>query len=282
MTGPDPASFLSGSRGEPGGRFERAVRRLGDRLLDAQVRRAAARLDELAAAAPEREVLVLSVYRGPGGLLPQVPRELAETRHRVRFAFGSMEGASPALADHTVATDLSGGKFENLTALLEAAGAAADWTLVVDDDVVLPGRFLDRLVGVAEHHDLALAQPAQTLASHAAWPMTRRRRGALLRESRFVEIGPVTLFRRDALAALTPFPPLRFGWGLDLHWAALARERGWRLAIVDALPVRHELAGVAGSYSSEEVIEEARSFLAERPFLDSATVQQTVRTHPLR
>jgi hypothetical protein len=277
--GPDPSEFLSGTLGGPGGLAARFARRLGDRLLDASVARSAAHLDELAAAAPERDVLVLSVYRGDGGLLPHAIRELRDSRHRVRLALGSMDARAPGLDHDTVATGLAGGKFENLNALLEAAGEPADWTLVVDDDVLVPDRFVDRLIGLAEEFELALAQPAQSLASHAAWAVTRRRRGSLLRESRFVEIGPVTLFRRDALAELAPFPPLRYGWGLDLHWAALAEERGWRLGIVDAVPVRHERAGVAGTYSSQEAIAEARSFLAERPFLDSRSAQES---RPLR
>ena len=65
---------------------------------------------------------------------------------------------------------------------------------------------------------------------------------SLVRETRFVEIGPLTAFGRRAAAELLPFPELRFGWGLDLHWAALAAERGWRLGVVDATPVRHEAA----------------------------------------
>jgi hypothetical protein len=280
VTGPDPARFLSGTRGSPGGRARRLVRRLTDRVLDARLARAAGQLDELAAA-PERDVLVVSVYRGDAGLLPAAAEELGRTRHRVRFALGSMDAAAPSLGAHTIATGLGGGKFENLNAILTAARTAADWTLVIDDDVILPDRFLDRLIGIAERHDLALAQPAQSLASHAAWPMTRRRRGSLVRESRFVEIGPVTLFRRDALDHLAPFPPLRYGWGLDLHWAAVAEQRGWRLGIVDALPVRHERSGVAGAYSSEDAIDEARAFLADRPFLDSSAVRETLRTHPL-
>ena len=56
-------------------------------------------------------------------------------------------------------------------------------------------------------------------------------------ETRFVEIGPVTLFRRDAAAALLPFPPLRYGWGLDLAWAAVADEHAWTVGIADALAV---------------------------------------------
>ena len=225
-----------------------------------------------------------------GGLLAAALDELRRTRHRLVVTLGSMDDAASPLQRETVVTGLAGGKFANLNALLTPPKGSdpvtgvlrADWVLVVDDDVVLPARFLDRLVGVAERHELALAQPAQSLASHAAWPVTRRRRGSLLRETRFVEIGPVTLFRRDVLDALTPFPELRYGWGLDVHWAALAEERGWRLGIVDALPVRHEETGVARAYDSEEAIDEALDFLTGRPFLDSTAAQETVRTHPLR
>jgi hypothetical protein len=39
---------------------------------------------------------------------------------------------------------------------------------------------------------------------------------------------------------------------------------------------------VAGTYSSHKAIEEARGFLADRPFLDSKAVQETLRVHPLR
>jgi hypothetical protein len=303
---PDPDEFLSGSDGDPGGGAKLLALRLRDRVLDAQVGRAAGRLDELAAAAPECDVLVVSVYRGDGGLLPAAVEQLRDSRHRVRFALGAMGEPANSLRDTTVADGLTGGKFENLNALLHPrkgsdplhprkgsdpiktgrgpstsaeAGAPADWTLVVDDDVVLPQRFLDRLIGVAEHHELALAQPAQSLASHAAWPVTRRRRGVLLRESRFVEIGPVTLLRRDALEALTPFPPLRYGWGLDAHWAAVAEERGWRLGIADSLPVRHEEGAIAATYSGDDAIEEARRFLADRPYVTSARLQETLAVH---
>jgi hypothetical protein len=172
---------------------------------------------------------------------------------------------------------MSGGKFANLNAL--RGDGDADWTLVVDDDVDLPPRFLDRLVGVCEAYGLALAQPAQSLASHAAWRHTRRRRGSELREVPFVEIGPVTAFRRDAAAELMPFPELRFGWGLDAHWAAVAAERGWRLGIVDALPVRHEARRIAAGYAREDAIDEARRFLASREYVTSDQARRTQATH---
>ena len=191
-------------------------------------------------------------------------------------------GAEPpaALVRHTLAQGLSGGKFQNLDLLLRAAAPADyDWLLLVDDDVVLPEGFVDRLLGVCERLQLELAQPAQTLASNAAWPVTRRRPLTVARETGFVEIGPVTALRRDVAVELTPFPPLRFGWGLDLHWAALARERGWRLGVVDALPVRHDEAGVAAAYSHADAVSEARAFLAERRYVPSSEAGRTLAAH---
>jgi len=264
---PDPATFLSGSHGYVR-RRERLPRRAADRLLDASLRRALTRIDRLPS--PSRDVLVVSVYRDGDRLARSLP-ELGSAR----LAFGAMGDAAPALSPQTVATGLSGGKFPNLNRLVDAA----DWLVVVDDDVELPPRFLDRFLALCEHFDLALAQPAQSLASHAAWPHARRRPGALMRETRFVEIGPVTAFRRDAAAVLTPFPDLRYGWGLDLAWAAVALERRWRLGIADAVAVRHEQGGVASAYSSQDAIAEARRFLSTRPYLSAPAAAETLAVH---
>jgi hypothetical protein len=290
---PAPEAFLSGRVGHVGSRRALAMSAL-DRLLDLELRarRVPRRLDRVAREVPERRVLALSVYRPASTRMAAIAVELRRSRHRVRLALGSTAaspaprgalapGAEPpaALTRQTLATGLTGGKFENLDLLLREAGDDYDWLLLVDDDVVLPERFVDRLLGVAERLDLALAQPAQTLRSHAAWPVTRRRPLVLARETGFVEIGPVTALRRDAAEALTPFPRLRFGWGLDLHWAALARERGWRLGVVDALPVRHDEAGVAAAYSHSDAVEEAAGFLAGRAFVPSAEAGRTLALH---
>jgi Glycosyltransferase like family 2 len=278
---PPPESFLSGRTGHVGPR--RAVPlRAADALCDLalRLRGVPGRLDRLAAVTPRRRVLALCVYRPESDRAAAAARELGATRHDLRLAFGSTGAPRADLAQLTVAEGLGGGKFENLNRLLSAAGPGErDWTLVVDDDVALPRRFLDRLLAVCEQLRLELAQPAQTLASHAAWPVTRRRRGAIARETRFVEIGPVTAFGRAAAGELLPFPELRFGWGLDLHWAALARERGWRVGVVDALAVRHDLAGVASSYGQAEAVAEAQRFLAGRAWLPAAEAGETLAVH---
>ena len=100
-----------------------------------------------------------------------------------------------------------------------------------------------------------------------------------MRETAFVEIGLVTAFHADTFEALLPFPQLRMGWGLDVHWAAVAREHGWRLGIVDAVPVLHALAPPGSAYARDEAIAEARAFLDGRPYLRRDEAQRTLVVH---
>jgi hypothetical protein len=280
---PDPATFLSGDAGDVTDPWRRSKRRLGELAYGALdtlsgTRRRATRLARSVSA--PRDVLVIGVYR-PGSFLAEALPALMSDHHRVRIALGSTGPADEPLREHTVAEHLTGGKFENLNRLLELTGRSndADWTIAIDDDVRVPRAFLDRFVGVCEAFELDLAQPAQTLRSHSAWKVTRRRPATLVRETRFVEIGPVTAFGRAAAAELLPFPELRYGWGLDLHWAAVAAERGWRLGVVDALPVRHEFGLVAAAYAREDAVDEAARFLAERPYLPSERAGDVVAVH---
>lgn len=289
------SDVFSGDAGDvthPWRRVKRTVGEAAFSAIDAALL-TGPRVDRLAGKQPRRRVLVASVYR-PGSLLAEALPRLASDRHDVTLALGAVKEAEPALAASTVAEGLGGGKFANLNRVLEAvAGEASgwpagdsasapldfDWILAVDDDLVLPPRFLDRFLALCERFGLDLAQPAQTLRSHSAWRVTRRRPASLVRETRFVEIGPLTAFGRRAAAGLLPFPELRFGWGLDLHWGALAKERGWRLGVVDATPVRHESATVASAYPRAEAEAEAADFLASRPHLPASRAGEVVAVH---
>jgi hypothetical protein len=280
VSSPDLASFLSGDAGDVTDPWRRAKRTAGELAygtLDA-VTGTRLRAARLAQKTPPRDILVTGVYR-PGSLMAEALRSLHSETHNVRISLGAIGDIDPALAAETAAANLAGGKFENLNQVLGAAGNSADWVLVVDDDVRLPRAFLDRFVALCEAFGLDLAQPAQTLRSHSAWKVTRRRPASLVRETRFVEIGPVTAFSRRAAAELLPFPELRYGWGLDLHWAAIAGQRGWRLGVVDALPVRHESAPVAAAYPREDAEAEAARFLAGRPYLPSARAGEVLAVH---
>jgi hypothetical protein len=89
----------------------------------------------------------------------------------------------------------------------------------------------------------------------------------------------VTAFASVTFAVLLPFPELRMGWGLDVHWAAVAREHGWRCGVVDAVSISHVAAPAAASYPRLQAVEEARAFLAERPYLPAAEADRTLTTH---
>jgi GT2 family glycosyltransferase len=260
--------FLSGTSGTVGG-LGASARRLADGALDAWELASGRRL-LLARAArrspPRRRVLALSVVRDERrALAGAIAAELARSRHHVDLRTRPPQGH---------------GRFENLDLLLsEQPADAYDWLLVLDDDVELPRGFLDRFVFLCERFSLSLVQPAHRLASHAAWPVTRRRAASVARETAFVEIGPVTAFARHTFSTLLPFPPLRMGWGLDAHWAELARRRGWRCGVVDAVAIRHLAAPAAAAYSRAEAIAEARAFLAERPYVPAAEANRTLKAH---
>jgi len=260
--------FLSGASGTVGG-FDALLRDARDVSIDAYETLSARRLRlGLAArhAPPLRRVLALSVQRPERLELAQaIDAELLRSRHDVELHSCPPEGR---------------GKFENLNRLLdECPPAGHDWLVVVDDDVELPRGFLDRFLFLCERFSLALAQPAHRLRSHAAWPVTRRRARSVVRETAFVEIGPVTAFAARTFAVLLPFPELRMGWGLDVHWAALARAHGWRCGVVDAVPIRHLAAPAAAAYAREDAVAEARAFLAERPYLSAREAERTLTTH---
>ncbi len=236
-------------------------------------------LDELAAEDPRREVLVLSIYGRDARQLEDALRPVRESVHNVRVVLGAMGPAAPGLADETALTELRGGKFTNLNRVAETAGPlAADWVLILDDDIDLDRHFLDRMLVVAERFHLALAQPALSRASFGWWNVNRRR-GDLLRETRFVEIGPVILMSREAFKALTPFPEEGMGWGLCLHWAALAERQGWRLGVVDAVPVRHESRRTAAAVDVEGARVAAERLLAERQHVTYVEAETVLARH---
>jgi hypothetical protein len=268
----------SGHRRRPA----RAAGRVIDLLLDARQAglRVGGALDRAAGTEPRSEVAAYAVY-GPGGAaaISDALAELRRSRHEVSVTLGSLGRPAHPLEDETALAHLEGGKLANLNRLLDRAPpAGADWVLILDDDVALGRRFLDRMLLLAERFELDLAQPALSHTSHTAWPVTRRR-GYLLRRTRFVEMGPVLLIRRHALAELVPFPQQGMGWGACLHWAAVAERRGWRLGIADAVPVRHDLRPPASGYDRAAAREAGAALLREREHIDWRDADLVLAAH---
>jgi hypothetical protein len=76
----------------------------------------------------------------------------------------------------------------------------------------------------------------------------------------------VTAFHRATFDALLPFPEsLPMGWGLDVHWAAVAAEHGWPIGIVDATPIGHTQRPAGSGYARDAAEAQARAFLQGPP-----------------
>ncbi len=132
------------------------------------------------------------------------------------------------------------------------------FVLLADDDALLAGQGLPGLLRVARAAGLDLAMPAHGAGSEWTFRVTRRRSFSSVRRTSFVEVGPLLLLSARAFARIHPFPEsARMGWGLDVRWSTLSNE-GFRLGVVDAVPMRH-LGAVATAYDrSHEEAELAR------------------------
>lgn len=210
-----------------------------------------------AASEPSR-VLVLGVYLAdvPTNVDDIVVR-LGETAHSVTQRWVGIGGPAPsaAVGEVTVATlSERRPKFACVNErLAEVDIADFDYVLVVDDDVVLPYRFLDVYLDLQARLGFAIAQPARTATSFTHLPIVCQQRGVLARTTRFVEVGPLVSFHRSAYPAVFPFDlgsPM--GWGYEAVWARRAGELGLTLGILDAVPVEHSLRQTASLYDWEE------------------------------
>ena len=131
----------------------------------------------------------------------------------------------------------------------------------------------------AERLQLDLAQPAQTLASHAAWRSARRACRSHRARDELRRVGPVTAFRADA-AARAGCPSRTSAWaggststGAPSRRSAAGNSAWWtRCRSATSSPV-------GAAYSNKDATEEAPAFLAGRPYLHaSERAQETLVT----
>jgi hypothetical protein len=154
--------------------------------------------------------------------------------------------------------------------------------VVVDDDIELPSRFLDRFLAHQVAHELTLAQPARTHDSYIDHYFVAQLLGVAARRTRFVEIGPVFSLHRDGFPYLLPFEEQApMGWGLDFVWPAQLEEHGLILGIVDAVPVRHALRKPVSTYDYSQTNESMARFLSKRRHLSKADAFRALETFPL-
>lgn len=184
---------------------------------------------------------------------------LAEQAPRVLL--WGLDGVHPALASATLGEG-PGGRFDLLNRL--AAEVESPYIVVADDDVRIMAQSLAVLVAITAHFFLDLCQPAHGLRSIHGHRITMRRPLSVLRETNFVDIGPILVIGPRFRERIVPFPPgLNMGWAVELDWMELCEHDGARLGIVDAVPIRH-IGAIAGHYDATGEKARVKARLAQR------------------
>lgn len=157
-----------------------------------------------------------------------------------------------------------------------------DYVILCDDDIRLPPRFTDRFLSLQERFGFALAQPARTHNSYIDHPITEQSDGLLARETRFVEIGPLSSIRADMMRLIAPFDESApMGWGLDFVWPCIAEQHGLHIGIVDATPVDHSMRPPVSSYNASGTRERMRVFLSANTHLTASEAFTVVNEFPM-
>lgn len=244
----------------------------------------AARLD------PKRRfrVLVLGIVLADREhLAADVSGVLSRSRHcEVSQRWISIGRTPPAgpLADVTIAqVSTFVPKFDLLaTALEDSEIDLYDYVVVVDDDIAIPEGFLDAFVALQDRYSLALAQPARTAGSYLDHPIVQQQPQSIVRETRFVEIGPVFSVSRSAARLLLPFDGRSpMGWGYENVWASILEANDLRLGIIDATPIDHSVRRPVANYQWADADLQRSVLLAGNPHLPIEECLQVLRLAPV-
>jgi len=143
-----------------------------------------------------------------------------------------------------------------------------EYLFVFDDDIELPPHFVDQYLQIVEKRRYSLSQPARTHASYIDHYFVSQLLGIESRQTRFVEIGPVTCIHKSAYHLLLPFD-LRapMGWGLDFHWPTILSDQNMKMGIVDQVPIEHSLRKPVTYYNYEDTESRMQCFLEQVPHI---------------
>jgi hypothetical protein len=167
-----------------------------------------------------------------------------------------------------------GVRFQLLNSLIDTIPRAQrrDCLILSDDDYFFLVGSLPQLVVAGEIFGLDLWQPAHARSSSISYPFVRRRVATVVRRTTFVEQGPVVALSARAQDALLPLPEdLGMGWGAEVRWADVARDRRLRLGIVDALAIHHF---ASESYDKSAQLHQLHAVLDEAGIASLDDIQQ--------
>jgi hypothetical protein len=177
-----------------------------------------------------------SVYRRANA--PNVRALLAQLPAGAEIRLWALDEPEPDLARWTVGTG-PGGRLDLLNELVDAIDRSCDLLVLADDDVRFVAGDLSDLLRIGRASGLDLFQPAHSRLSRCAFDFTRKRPFVAVRDSTFVEQGPLVVLSTAAQQELLPLPAgSGMGWGVEVRWYEAAARL--RLGVVDAVALRHD------------------------------------------
>jgi glycosyltransferase involved in cell wall biosynthesis len=241
-----------------------------------------------AGAAPRVKILVLGVYlAGQRNNIDDIVSILGQTTgYEVCQEWIGLGGAPPTLrvADVTVeSVPDKTAKFPLLNRLLkERPLDSYEYVMIIDDDIVLPRKFLDAFITFQQYLGFAIAQPARTNCSFIDHPIVQQQPGVLARQTLYVEIGPVVSVHRSTYDMILPFDETNpMGWGFENVWSYRLQARGARMGIIDVVPVDHSLRKPAAHYEWEKANRDRAEYFAKNEHLPYSQCFRTVELVPL-
>jgi hypothetical protein len=223
---------------------------------------------------PLYRVLVAGIYLADkDNLAPQITREFSNsTKWKVEQRWVSLGKGDPNanMAAFTVEkVESTVPKFLLLNQLLKTVDLSDfEYVIVSDDDILLPGGFLDAYLALVSRHKFALAQPARTHDSYIDHRFVEQLDGIDARWTRFVEIGPLFSLHRTAFEYFLPFDEVSpMGWGSDFVWPVVAEKNNLKIGIVDSIPIAHSFRQPVAYYDHSSAVLAMNKYLANRAHL---------------
>jgi hypothetical protein len=174
-------------------------------------------------------------------------------------------------------------KFKILNRIIQEVNLSSyEYLLILDDDIEIPFTFVDQYLQIVKKRRFSLSQPARTHSSYIDHYFVAQLFGVESRQTRFVEIGPVTCIHNSAYHLLLPFD-LRapMGWGLDFHWPIILSKNNLKMGIIDQTPIEHSLRKPVAYYNYQDTESRMQCFLEQVAHIDHRETFTAIETYPL-
>ncbi len=136
-----------------------------------------------------------------------------------------------------------GMKFQNFVHFLSKNDISTyDAIWVVDDDMRMKTKPINRMFKVFSKFGLLLAQPSFKEGGHIAWPITRHDPECVLRYTNFVENNACVMSTQVIPLFLETFKDAGTGFGVDFIWPKILEYPTDKIAVIDASKCLHRLS----------------------------------------